>query len=93
LRCRTHAGVGANGHHSGFDDVASGVDQSLSPLVDGVVVGEVQVGNAVSLQYIEPFWLSTKDELLEDGGFDAGGGTFEVADNHLRSTKHGVDPS
>ena len=50
------------------------------------------MGNAVSLQYIEPFRLCPKDELLEDGGFDAGGGTFEVADNHLRSTEYGIDP-
>ena len=52
---------------------------------------EIQVGDAMLFQRIEPFGLCAEDELLEDGCLDLCGGAFEVAHDDLGRTKDGVD--
>ena len=86
-----HVLAGTEGHHTGCEDVLIGVDEAFAPLVDGVVVGEVEVGDTVPLQGVEPFGLCAEDELLEDGCLDLRGGALEIAHNELGGTKDGVD--
>ena len=72
-------------------DVSAHVEKSFAPLVYRVVIGQVQVGDTVQPQGVEPFGLSPEDEALEDGRLDLRGRTFEIAHHHLGRTKHGVD--
>jgi hypothetical protein len=71
--------------------MTSGVHQSFAPLVDGVVVGEVQMSKTVLPEGVQPFRLCPEDEPFEDGGLDLRGRTFEVAHDNLGGTEHGVD--
>ena len=86
-----HVLTSTQGHHSRCDDIPIGIHKSLAPLVYRVVVGEIQMGDAVLFQRIEPFGLCAEDELLEDGCLDLCGGAFEIAHDDLGRTKDGVD--
>ena len=79
------------GHHPGSKDVTFCIKQSLASLVDGVVIGEVQVGNAVLAEGVEPLGFSPEDKTLEDGRLYLGGRTFEIAHNDLCRLEHGID--
>jgi hypothetical protein len=56
-----------------------------------VVVGEVQVGDTVLAQGVEPLGFASEDESLEHGRLDLRGRTLEIAHDHLGRLKHGVD--
>ena len=56
-----------------------------------MVVGEIQVGDAVLFQRVEPFGLCAEDELFEDGCLDLRSRAFEIAHDDLGRTKDGVD--
>ena len=60
-------------------------------MVYRVVVGEVQVGDSVLSQGVEPLWFASEDESLEDGRIDLRGWTLEIAHHQLGRAKHGVD--
>ena len=81
----------ADGHHSRLFDIPLCINQSIPPLVDGVVVSEVQVGDAMLTEGVEPFWFGAEDETLEDGCLNLSGWTLEIAHDNLCRTKHGVD--
>ena len=72
-------------------DLGFGIGESPSALVYSVVVGQVQVGDAVLLQGMQPFRLCAEDELFEDGCLDFRGRALEIAYHHLGGTEHGVD--
>jgi hypothetical protein len=63
----------------------------LAALVDGVVVGQVEVGDAVLAQGVKPLGLGSEDEALLDWGLDLGGRALEIAHHDLGGTEHGVD--
>ena len=74
-----HSLASTQGHHTRCDDIPIGIHKSLAPLVDRVVVGEVQVGDAMLFQRVEPFGLCAEDELFEDGCLDLRSRAFEIA--------------
>ena len=86
-----HSLASTQGHHSRCDDIPIGIHKSLAPLVDRVVVGEVQVGDAMLFQRVEPFGLCAEDELFEDGCLDLRSRAFEIAHDDLGRTKDGVN--
>jgi hypothetical protein len=86
-----HVLTGTDRNHTCGKYVTPGVDESLAPLVDGVVVGEVQVGDAVLAEGVEPLGFSPEDKTLEDGRLYLGGRTFEIAHNDLCRLEHGID--
>jgi hypothetical protein len=69
------------------------VEQAFTPLVYGVVVGQIQVSYAVSAQDVEPLRLASEDEPLEDGRLDFRCRAFQIAYYNLCRTENGVDPS
>ena len=67
LYCFGHVQSGTERNHPRSLDIALCVDETGTPLVDAVVVGQVQMGDAVSPQHIEPFGFGTEDVALEVG--------------------------
>ena len=86
-----HAVASSNGRHASLDDVMPRVAKSRPPLVDTVVVGHVQVGEAMLAEAVEPFGLCAEDEALHDGCLNLRGRAFQIAHDNLRLTEHGVD--
>ncbi len=74
-----------------MEDILSRVHQSLAPLIDSVIVGQIQVSDAVLSQGVEPFGLTSEDVTLEDGRLNLCGRTLQIANDQLRTTKHGVN--
>jgi hypothetical protein len=56
-------------------------------LVDTVVIGEVQVGKAISAQAVEPLRVATEDIALEGWCLNSGSRTFEIAHHHISRTQ------
>ena len=62
-----HVHTGPNWGYTGLTDVLPGVHQSCAPLVNAVIVGEVEMGYMVLVKRGEPFGFGTENELLEVG--------------------------
>ena len=74
-----------------MEDILSRVHQSLAPLIDGVIVSQIQVGDTVLSQGVEPFGLTSEDVTLKDGRLNLCGRTLQIANDQLCTTKHGVN--
>jgi len=85
-----HVGTGTDGHYASPAAVFDGAFQSSSPLVNGVVIGQIQVGDAVSPQVKEPFRVSTEHKLLHGWRADVSSRALQVAHNNVAVGKYGV---
>ena len=79
LRGLLHVLSGSDGGHSSAQHLVFRIDEGFAPLVDGVVVGEVEVGEPITLERVEPLGFGSEDEPLEHGRLDFCGGTFEIS--------------
>ena len=80
-----------DGGHACLENLRLRVNQSLPPLVDAVVVRQIQVGHPMPLQVIQPFRLCPEDILFEHRGMDLGSRAFQIAHHSIGGTEHGVD--
>lgn len=78
-------------HHARPTDVVDGRDESLAPLIDAVIVGEVQVGDAMTMQDWQPRRLASEAETLEDRRLHLGGRAFEIGNDDVGCCKKAVN--
>ena len=86
-----HVRSGTDGSHLSRNDVLLSIHQSPPPLIDRVVVSQIQMREAVPLECVEPFGFASEDEALEDGFADFGGRTLQIPHHQLSLLKEGVD--
>ena len=86
-----HRPSGSNGHHAGAADMLNGRGEALSALIDGVVVGEGQMGDAMTVQRRQPLGFTSKAEAFEDGLANFGGRTFEVGHDDVAGAEKAID--
>ena len=65
--------------------------QALAPLIDTVIIGEVQMRDAMTMQGWQPRRFAPEAEAFEDRCFYFCSGTFKVGDNDIRCTENAID--
>ncbi len=80
-------GAGPHGCHAGPSYILPSVFQSPPSLVNAVVVGKVEVGDAMSLEGIKPLWLSSEDEIFKDRTHNGRCRALKVGNHQLRLTE------
>ena len=81
----------SDGDYARFPTVLYGADESATSLIHGVVVGQVQVGDAVTSECAEPFRIATKYILLYGRCVDLGSGTFQVTHHDVAVGEDGIN--
>ena len=68
-----------------------GVFESSPSLIYAVVIGQIEMGEAMGVKVIEPRGLRTEDEALEGWCMHLSGRTLEITNNEVGGLQHGID--
>ena len=86
-----HGGSGPYGHHAGLAHLLPGVGESLAALVDAVVVGQVEVGDAMAPQGGQPFRLAAEDIDFLHGSLYLGDRALQIGHHNVGGMEERVD--
>ena len=68
------------------------VHQSSPALVHRMVLGQIEMGETMGAQRLQPFRLSPEHELLHHRRFKRGGRAFQIPHHHVGTAEHRIRP-